>query len=170
MVFSTFFNFSLNLAIRNSWSKPQSAPGLEKGGIRWDWESTRPLCKGDLLQSSVELPCMTTMFHHPPWCFVVSLFFHFHRHCLFLLPGLRQRPLSLIVLFHLPWVLVQLQLKFCHHSLSAVMKLKCLLLGRKAMTNLNSILKSRNIILQTNVCLVKAVIFPVSHMDVRVGL
>ena len=28
MVFSTFFNFSLNLAIRSSWSEPQSAPGL----------------------------------------------------------------------------------------------------------------------------------------------
>ena len=28
MVFLTFFNFSLNLAIRSSWSEPQSAPGL----------------------------------------------------------------------------------------------------------------------------------------------
>ena len=28
VVFSTFFNFSLNLAIRSSWSEPQSAPGL----------------------------------------------------------------------------------------------------------------------------------------------
>ena len=28
MVFPTFFNFSLNLAIRSSWSEPQSAPGL----------------------------------------------------------------------------------------------------------------------------------------------
>ena len=28
MVFPTFFNFSLNLVIRNSWSEPQSAPGL----------------------------------------------------------------------------------------------------------------------------------------------
>ena len=28
MVFPTFFNLSLNLAIRNSWSDPQSAPGL----------------------------------------------------------------------------------------------------------------------------------------------
>ena len=36
-----------------------------------------------------------------------------------------------------------------------------LLLGRKAMTNLDSILKSRDIILPTNVCLVKAMIFPV---------
>ena len=34
-----------------------------------------------------------------------------------------------------------------------------LLLGRKAMTNLDSILKSRDITLQTNVCLVKAMIF-----------
>ena len=38
---------------------------------------------------------------------------------------------------------------------------KTLLLGRKVMTNLDSILKSRDITLLTNVCLVKAVIFPV---------
>ena len=37
----------------------------------------------------------------------------------------------------------------------------CLLLGRKAMTNLNSILKSRDITLPTKVCIVKAVVFPV---------
>ena len=35
------------------------------------------------------------------------------------------------------------------------------LLGRKAMTNLDSILKSRDITLPTNVCLVKAIVFPV---------
>ena len=38
--------------------------------------------------------------------------------------------------------------------------LKDLLLGRKAMTNLASILKSRDIILPTKVCLVKAMVFP----------
>ena len=38
---------------------------------------------------------------------------------------------------------------------------RCLLLGRKAMTNLDSILKSRDITLPTKVCLVKAVVFPV---------
>ena len=43
------------------------------------------------------------------------------------------------------------------------------LLGRKAMTNLDSILKSRDITLPTKVCLVKAMVFPVV-MDVRVGL
>ena len=41
------------------------------------------------------------------------------------------------------------------------MKLIHLLLGRKAMTNLNSILKSRDITLPTNVCLIKAMVFPV---------
>ena len=45
-----------------------------------------------------------------------------------------------------------------------------LLLGRKVMTNLDSIFKSRDITLPTKVCLVKAVFFPVSCMDVRVGL
>ena len=46
-----------------------------------------------------------------------------------------------------------------------------LLLGRKAMTNLDSILKSRNITLPTKVHLVKAMVFPVeSCMDVRTGL
>ena len=38
---------------------------------------------------------------------------------------------------------------------------RCLLLGRKAMTNLNSVLKSRDITLPTKVCLLKAVVFPV---------
>ena len=41
------------------------------------------------------------------------------------------------------------------------MKLRCLFLGRKAMTNLDSILKSRNITLLTKVHLVKAMGFPV---------
>ena len=38
---------------------------------------------------------------------------------------------------------------------------RCLLLGRKAMTNLDGILKSRDITLPTNVHLVKAMVFPV---------
>ena len=38
---------------------------------------------------------------------------------------------------------------------------RCLLLGRKVLTNLDSILKSRDITLLTKVCLVKAVVFPV---------
>ena len=41
------------------------------------------------------------------------------------------------------------------------MDIKCLLLGRKAMTNLDSILKSKDITLPTKVCLVKAMVFPV---------
>ena len=44
----------------------------------------------------------------------------------------------------------------CSHEIK-----RCLLLGRKVMTNLNSILKSRDITLLTNVRLVKAVVFPV---------
>ena len=38
---------------------------------------------------------------------------------------------------------------------------RCLLLGRKVMTNLDSILKSRDITLSTKVCLVKVMVFPV---------
>ena len=41
---------------------------------------------------------------------------------------------------------------------------RCLLLGRKVMTNLDSILKSRDITLLTKVHLVKAVVFPVVHV------
>ena len=41
---------------------------------------------------------------------------------------------------------------------------RCLLLGRKAMTNLDSILKSRDIILPINVQLVKAMVFSSSHI------
>ena len=45
-----------------------------------------------------------------------------------------------------------------------------LLLGRKVMANLDSILKSRDITLSTKVRLVKAIVFPVVVMDVIVGL
>ena len=44
----------------------------------------------------------------------------------------------------------------CSHEIK-----RCLLLGRKAMTNLDTILKSRDITLSTKVCLVKAMVFPV---------
>ena len=44
----------------------------------------------------------------------------------------------------------------CSHEIK-----RCLLLGRKVMTNLDSILKSRDITLSTTVCLVKAMVFPV---------
>ena len=45
---------------------------------------------------------------------------------------------------------------------TAAMKLKnCLLLGRKVMTNLDSVLQSRDISLPTKVCLVKAMVFPI---------
>ena len=44
----------------------------------------------------------------------------------------------------------------CNHEIK-----RCLLLGRKIMTNLDSILKSRDITLPTKVCLVKAMFFPV---------
>ena len=47
---------------------------------------------------------------------------------------------------------------------------RCLLHERKVMSNLNSILKSRDITLSTKVCLVKAMVFPLVIMDVRVGL
>ena len=40
----------------------------------------------------------------------------------------------------------------------------CLFLGRRVMTNLDSILKSRDVILSTKVCLVKAMVFPVVMM------
>ena len=44
----------------------------------------------------------------------------------------------------------------CSHEIKT-----CLLLGRKVMTNLDSILKSRDITLPTKVCLVKTMVFPV---------
>ena len=44
----------------------------------------------------------------------------------------------------------------CSHEIK-----RCLLLGRKVMTNLDSILKSRDITLPTKVCLIKAMVFPV---------
>ena len=54
---------------------------------------------------------------------------------------------------------------------TAAMKLRDLLLGRKAITNLDRILKSSNITLPTKVRLVKAVVFPVvMSIHVRVGL
>ena len=44
----------------------------------------------------------------------------------------------------------------CSHEIK-----RCLLLGRRVMTNLDSIFKSRSITLLTKVCLVKAIVFPV---------
>ena len=44
----------------------------------------------------------------------------------------------------------------CSHDIK-----RCLLLGRKAMINLDSVLKSRDITLLTKVCIVKAMVFPV---------
>ena len=44
----------------------------------------------------------------------------------------------------------------CSHEIN-----RCLLLGRKVMTNLDSIFKSRDITLPTKVCLVKAMVFPI---------
>ena len=53
----------------------------------------------------------------------------------------------------------------CSHEIK-----RHLILGRKVITNLDSILKSRDITLPTKVHLVKAMVFPVVIMDVRVGL
>ena len=53
----------------------------------------------------------------------------------------------------------------CSHEIK-----RCLLLGRKVMTNLDSILKSRDITLPRKVRLVKAMVFQWSCIDVRVGL
>ena len=53
----------------------------------------------------------------------------------------------------------------CSHEIE-----KHLLLGRKVMSNLDSIFKSRDITLPTKVCLVKAMVFPVVMYGVRVGL
>ena len=44
----------------------------------------------------------------------------------------------------------------CSHEIK-----RCLLLGRKVMTNLDSVFKSRDITLATKVCLVKTIVFPV---------
>ena len=52
----------------------------------------------------------------------------------------------------------------CSHEIK-----RCLLLGRKVMTNLDSILKSREITLQTKICLVKAMVFTLVRMAVRFG-
>ena len=53
----------------------------------------------------------------------------------------------------------------CSHEIK-----RCLLLGRKFITNLDSIFESRDITLPTNVRLVKAMVFPLVMYDVRVGL
>ena len=53
----------------------------------------------------------------------------------------------------------------CSHEIK-----RRLLLGIKVMTNLNSILKSKDVTLPTKVHLVKAMVFPVVSMGVRVGL
>ena len=53
----------------------------------------------------------------------------------------------------------------CSHEIK-----RCLLLGRKVVTKLDSIFKSRDITLSTKVRLVKAMVFQWSCMDVRIGI
>ena len=53
----------------------------------------------------------------------------------------------------------------CSHEIK-----RCFLLGRKVMTNLDSIFKSRDITLPTKVCLVKTMVFPVVMYGLRVGI
>ena len=53
----------------------------------------------------------------------------------------------------------------CSHEIKSF-----LLLGRKAMSNLDSILKSRDVTLLKKACLVKAMVFQLSCMNVRAGL
>ena len=71
--------------------------------------------------------------------------------------------LMVVVLFRplMNWMIIFLGSKItadgdCSHEIK-----KCLLLGRKVMTNLDSILKSRDITFPTKACLVKAMVFPV---------
>ena len=58
-----------------------------------------------------------------------------------------------------------LQIGDCSHEIKTHV-----LLRRKVMTNLDSILESRNFTLATKVCLVKTMVFPVVMYGVRVGL
>ena len=66
---------------------------------------------------------------------------------------LKSVTLSCSVKFHVHWI----SDGDCSHEIE-----RCLLLGRKAMTNLDSIFKSRDITLPTKVRLVKAMVFPVA--------
>lgn len=54
------------MKLKYSWNCKLSKLAKErkdkKGGIRWDWGSTGPLLKGDLLQSGAEIPCIVAMF------------------------------------------------------------------------------------------------------------
>ena len=71
------------------------------------------------------------------------------------------------------WKQCQTLLSWAPKSLqmvTAAMKLRCLLLGRKAMSNLDSLLKSKDITLPTKVHPVKAMVFQWSCMDMRVRL
>ena len=52
----------------------------------------------------------------------------------------------------------------CSHEIR-----RCLHLGRKAMTNLDSVLKSRDITLPTEVHMIKAMVFPAACMNMKVG-
>ena len=52
----------------------------------------------------------------------------------------------------------------CNHKMT-----RCLLLGRKAKANLDSVFKSRDITLLKKVCIVKAMVLPVVIKDVRTG-
>ena len=71
---------------------------------------------------------------------------------------LHVKNMFLSCLIHLKWKVCCL---FCYMIKCSHEIKRCLLLGRKVMTNLDNVLKSRDITLPTNVCLVKAMVFPV---------
>ena len=84
---------------------------------------------------------------------------------------------GLITLWQIDWETMEMVTDFiflgfkitadddCSHEIK-----RLLLLGRKVMSNLDSMLKSRDSTLPTKVHLVKVMVFPVVIMDVRVGL
>ena len=65
----------------------------------------------------------------------------------------------LVTMLSKTWLVPSTQLKIFTEWVNSLRK--CLLLGRKAMTNLDSILKSRDITLLTKVYIVKAMVFPI---------
>ena len=82
------------------------------------------------------------------------------RHYIKIKGSIQEKHIILIGIYPLntgaPKYIKEIQIFNCSHEIK-----RCLLLGRKALTNLDSILKSRDITLLTKVCLVKTVVFPV---------
>ena len=139
--------------------KTRYSPSLCSLALSWVAHST-------LNQATYNLLCLSLHLRH-----LWSLGSHSRGlGCSQVFPETVSSPAHRGLVFWIPWFTQDFQSLYLPHTLISCSHIKrCLFLGRKVMTNLDSIFKSRDITLSTKVRLVKATVFQWSCVDVRVG-